>query len=84
MRSFRVPRDFRECVPVAFLFENRERVPVAFLIFMNAFANALLNMGPLVNSRSLMIIASGAQLSAHFPAKERRSTRAREIFLAFT
>ena len=37
-----------------------------------------------LNSRSLMKITSAAQLSAHFPAKERRSTRAREIFLALT
>ena len=37
-----------------------------------------------LNSRSFMEIASGAQLSAHFPAEERRSTRAREIFLALT
>ena len=47
-------------------------------------------MSPLVkkrvplNSRSLMKIVSGTQLSAHFPAKERRSTSAREIFLALT
>ena len=37
-----------------------------------------------LNSRSSLKIASGAQLSAHFPAKERRSTRAREVFLALT
>ena len=37
VRSFRVPYDFRVCVPVAFLFDNQERVPVAFLIFRNAF-----------------------------------------------
>ena len=37
-----------------------------------------------LNLRSLMKIASLAQLSAHFPVRKRRSTRAREIFLALT